>query len=374
MKSFLKKNYRSVVGIFLAVLLVGWSFFLNSQSIISADADEELQKVIDADVTSVPTQASPERGDGSVSVDPQESNASSVDSPVSDSNVNVPGTQPSDTPDGLANVTEAMGGETANDSDASELSGKTDDTQTPSAGGTETETPGADETDAQAPEAEDSETDGTSETGEEGTEGTDAAGADVTGEGTDEGTQGGDDPAGAEETERVTAGDGTDAEPADVTVADENKFVFNYAIANVVENLNIRAAADSNAEVVGKIASNGYMKVLERGTEWTKVSSGNVTGYAYSEYLLFDDAAIERCRRMNALFVKVTADSVNIRKGPGTEFDKVSSVANNALFMFIPDSSTKEWYCIQYSETDTAYITADYSTVYLNLETAISVN
>ena len=63
----------------------------------------------------------------------------------------------------------------------------------------------------------------------------------------------------------------------------------NVAIANVDEYVNIRAAADENAEVLGKLYSNGTAIVIETLDGWYKVVSNKVKGYIKAEYLVVGD-------------------------------------------------------------------------------------
>jgi hypothetical protein len=52
--------------------------------------------------------------------------------------------------------------------------------------------------------------------------------------------------------------------------------------------VNVRAAADANAEIVGRLAHNAQVIVLGVEGNWTQVRAGDVTGYVYSKYLKAD--------------------------------------------------------------------------------------
>ena len=62
------------------------------------------------------------------------------------------------------------------------------------------------------------------------------------------------------------------------TVADPANPYANIAITNVKEYLSIRAAADKNAEALGKLYPKCAATVLETLDGWYKVTSGSVTG------------------------------------------------------------------------------------------------
>ena len=66
------------------------------------------------------------------------------------------------------------------------------------------------------------------------------------------------------------------------------------ALANTDSELNIFADASEESTVVGKMYSNTVVVVEEAGESFTKISSGNVTGYVSNESLLTGVDAVER--------------------------------------------------------------------------------
>lgn len=55
--------------------------------------------------------------------------------------------------------------------------------------------------------------------------------------------------------------------------------------------LPVRTEADRESSTVGKMYPGSYANVIERGEEWTKIESGNVTGYIQNIYVCFDEEA-----------------------------------------------------------------------------------
>lgn len=153
----------------------------------------------------------------------------------------------------------------------------------------------------------------------------------------------------------------------------ENVFSFKYAVANVVDKLNIRAQADTGADLLGYLPPNSYCEILERGDSWCKIKSGKIIGYAYSKYLLKDEDAVERMSRDGKLLVRVTSNSLNIRELPNTESTVLSKASYGQKYTYLPISSVEGWYCIQFSETQVGYMSADFLEVYIDLATAVSV-
>ena len=64
------------------------------------------------------------------------------------------------------------------------------------------------------------------------------------------------------------------------------------ALANTDAEADVYVQA--GGAVIGKMYSNTIVTVVEEGTEWTKISSGSVTGYVRNEALLFGSAAVEK--------------------------------------------------------------------------------
>ena len=59
------------------------------------------------------------------------------------------------------------------------------------------------------------------------------------------------------------------------------------AIAKVDDSVSVRAAADSDAMVIGKMFKGDGGEIIEQEEDWTMIQSGNVTGWINNEYLAF---------------------------------------------------------------------------------------
>ena len=143
------------------------------------------------------------------------------------------------------------------------------------------------------------------------------------------------------------------------TVADPANPYANIGIANVSEYLSVRASADKNAEVLGKLYPQGAATVLEVLDGWYKITSGNVTGYVLAEYLIVGDEAT--CIAASKRVAKVNASSLRVRKTASTEAG-VYTVLGNGTKVTVVDETTPGWVKVQY-KTYTGYVSADYVTV-----------
>lgn len=73
---------------------------------------------------------------------------------------------------------------------------------------------------------------------------------------------------------------------------------FDMAFADVESFLYIRSEPTKQSEWVGKLYPDDAAKILGPVGEWTKVESGNVTGYVYSEYITIGNHAEEKAQNI----------------------------------------------------------------------------
>ena len=156
-------------------------------------------------------------------------------------------------------------------------------------------------------------------------------------------------------------------EPTPIELPEYTK--FDYILANVNEKMNVRAGAGQNKKVVGTLPANGYGKVIERGTEWFKIKSGDVTGYVSTQYILTDTEAITKMRELDALKVKITNNDVNVRTEPNTTCEVKLLAKNGTEYDYYPEFSTQLFYAIRI-ENEIFYVSNSYSEVTIKLDTA----
>lgn len=136
---------------------------------------------------------------------------------------------------------------------------------------------------------------------------------------------------------------GVEENDAPVVAGPVNPYA-NIAIANVNEYLNIRAEANSEAEVLGKLYSNGAATVLETLDGWYKVTSGNVTGYVSADYVIVGDE--ELCKEVSQRVGTVVDEAVRLRKEASTECDVLTLLAMYNKVTVL-DESLEGWYKVQ---------------------------
>ena len=92
--------------------------------------------------------------------------------------------------------------------------------------------------------------------------------------------------------------------------------------------LNIRSEASSEdgVEILGKLYPGAVAEILDEKEEWSRIESGDVTGWVKNEFLILGDDAAEVVEEDVTYKAEVQAETLNIRKGAGTNYD-VTAIA-----------------------------------------------
>lgn len=131
------------------------------------------------------------------------------------------------------------------------------------------------------------------------------------------------------------------------------------AMANVDVQADVYAEASEAAVVVGRIRRGDEAEVLEYGAQWTKLKSGNVSGYVKSEYLVFGTEAEQFATLLGKKVVTVQADGVFVRTLPSVEAQVSGQVDKGEQYTYI--SQENGWIAIKDSEGKNGYISEQYA-------------
>ena len=143
-------------------------------------------------------------------------------------------------------------------------------------------------------------------------------------------------------------------------VAEANNPYANMGVAQVSEFVNVRAEADENAEVLGKLYNNGVATVLESVDGWYKITSGNVTGYVSEDFLVVGDA--ELCEAAQKRVGTITSrTSLKLREEASANGTVITSIVKGKTVTVL-DESIEGWVKVTY-KTYTGYVSADYISV-----------
>jgi SH3-like domain-containing protein len=110
------------------------------------------------------------------------------------------------------------------------------------------------------------------------------------------------------------------------------------------DKVNVRSRADKNAEVITQVNKGDAVEVLDRKGDWLHITLPATAKCYVSTKLVKDGAA--------------TADAVNIRCGPGTNFKDVGKLAKGEKVEVVETKG--EWMQIKPTDHCTGWITAEF--------------
>ena len=99
-----------------------------------------------------------------------------------------------------------------------------------------------------------------------------------------------------------------------VEKAAEAEKASDVVMANVSDAVNVRVEPSEEAEVAGKLYKNCGGTILEQADGWTKLTSGELTGWTKDEFLLFGDEAEAMQQEVGSLKATVKTDALRVRK------------------------------------------------------------
>ena len=140
------------------------------------------------------------------------------------------------------------------------------------------------------------------------------------------------------------------------------------AIAQVDNYVNVRAQANTDSEVVGKLYNNSAATVLATTEDgWYQITSGNVTGYIKCEYLVVGNE--ELAKEVSTRYATVTTQTLYVRSEPTTDAS-VLTMLPEGDDLVVTDESNDGWVKVT-TEAGDGYVSTDYvtlSTEYVHAE------
>lgn len=169
-------------------------------------------------------------------------------------------------------------------------------------------------------------------------------------------------------------------EPADDAADEESEepeepaVTADFVIANVDTALNVRSGPSTDDDVVGKLYRGARAEILERGDEWTYIASGNVTGYASNDWLMFDEEAIEGLEIFGIKKATVTADALRVRREPSTSANILDLYEKGDELPLSDEVDAPDgWIAVDYSDKTIGYCSADYVKVSIEYDEALTL-
>lgn len=156
--------------------------------------------------------------------------------------------------------------------------------------------------------------------------------------------------------EAEAAGKGKKSEYADIAIAQVDNYV------------NVRDAAGEEGNVVGKLYNNSAATVEATEGDWYKITSGNVTGYVKSEFVVCGDE--ELAKKVSRRVATVETETLFVRTEATTESDVLGMVPDQED-LTVTDESVDGWTKVAIEEGE-GYVSNDYVTKSIEFVTAES--
>mgnify|MGYP000832714182 CR=1 FL=1 len=179
----------------------------------------------------------------------------------------------------------------------------------------------------------------------------------------------------AVQAENAASGTETDVstETAGSEQTEEEELWQNRLMADVNDYLYVRASADADAEIVGKLYKGDVAEIQEEGSGWTHVASGNVDGYVNNDYCVTGTEALAYAQQNFDTEAEVLTNGLRIRSEADENASVITAVSEGTTLKVDSDVETDDqWIAVVYGGT-TRYVSADYVTTSLALGEGITI-
>ena len=136
--------------------------------------------------------------------------------------------------------------------------------------------------------------------------------------------------------------------------------------------VNIRATADKDGEVVGYLYYGMAAWVIDKGDEWTEISSGDITGFVKNDYLLYGRDVIGLADHYGYEGVATTWDDVKLFSAEDADSDVMDVLETGAYFILLQDEG--HWLTVQVGTDGLGYVSSEDVSKVLILDTAVDKN
>lgn len=132
-------------------------------------------------------------------------------------------------------------------------------------------------------------------------------------------------------------------------------------IAKVDNSVNVREAASEDAAVEGKLFKNCSGIIIEQGEGWTKIQSGNLTGWVSNDYLYFGEEAEVMIAEVGSLKATIQTDALRVRKEASEDAGVYKLVKKGDVMDAVEELG--DWVSVQVDKDTIGYVSAEYVSV-----------
>ena len=157
---------------------------------------------------------------------------------------------------------------------------------------------------------------------------------------------------------------------APIHAMDEKDTESTLVMAKVNQYVNIRKEPNQDSEKVGVLYKDCGGDILQRQDSWTKIQSGDVTGWVSDDYLYVGEEAQKEAKEVGILTAYSETETLRVRKEASLDSGVLGLLAMGEAVEAIEEDG--DWVSINY-EGETGYVAAEYVKVEFDLDTAESV-
>ena len=133
------------------------------------------------------------------------------------------------------------------------------------------------------------------------------------------------------------------------------------AMANVEEAVNIRESSSEDSAIVGKLYKECAGEILEKGSGWTKIKTGKVTGWVKNDYLLFNADAKKLADSVVEKVATSETSCLRVRKEPSEDAGIYDLLAEGDEIEVVEELG--DWVSVEFSDGTVGYVSSEYVTV-----------
>ena len=142
-------------------------------------------------------------------------------------------------------------------------------------------------------------------------------------------------------------------------------------MADVDEAVNVRESASEDSKLVGKFFKECGGEIVEKGNGWTKVKTGDLTGWIKNDYLMFGDKAVELANKVVEKTATCTTDCLRVRKSADPDATVLDLLAKGDTIGVLGQEG--EWTKVEFSDGEQGYVSTEYVTVADSLGTGKTI-
>ena len=136
--------------------------------------------------------------------------------------------------------------------------------------------------------------------------------------------------------------------------------------------LNVREEPDADSKWVGKMYEGSGGTILEMGDGWSKIESGNVTGWVSNDYILTGETGKAKALEVCELVFEVESDALKVRSAPTTEEEnKLRAIYGGETYPVV-SVQDNGWIEIEYKEGKTGWVAGQYGSIRYDYDTAMT--